>query len=183
VGHIDGVAICDMNISGHPDDGFLNLTHEAMELIKSVDPRRHRRVCRRLNYIVNMILISGGDYDHKGKICNVDYAAHFATAYPEWNVRRYACLLIHEATHGVISAKGILYDKERRQRIEKLCHREEYRFAMRLEPGWAEENIEPFDSERWKLYWEGSFQRKMGVLWNRIRESLKTDKSSQSGDF
>jgi hypothetical protein len=169
---VDGVAICNMSIEQDHQDGFLNLTRDAMALIKSLDPRRYRRVCRQFDYVVNVPLISGGDYEHKGKICNVDYAKFLAVPHPPWRTRSYACLLIHEATHGVLAEKGILYDNKNWQRIERLCHLEEYRFALHFEPGFADDFIGPFDPERWKLYW-GPRQDRLIASWNRLREAIR----------
>ncbi len=169
---IDGVAVCDMSIEQHLQADFLKLTSEAMALIKSTDARRYRRVCLNLSYIVNSPLITPGNYDHKDRICNVDYAKHFRSEDQQWNLRMFACLLIHEATHGVITTRGILYQNDDRERIERLCHREEYRFALRIDHGYANASIGSFDPNRWKPYWEGSRQDRAAASWKRLREGL-----------
>src|SRR5258708_5015760 len=118
-----------------------------MALIKSLDARRYQRVCRRIRYIVNRELISGGNFERRSKICNVDFVGYLTSADPLQNLRAYARLLVHEATHGLLFEKGIPYDKLTRERVERLCRLEDFRFAQRFEPGYAEAYPEVFDAE------------------------------------
>ena len=170
LGRVDGITVCDLSFRHTAPETFLRLTEEAMALIKSLNLRRHRRICRNLDYIVNMELTSVGNFERKLKVCNVDFGKHFNYSDHQWNVWRYACLLIHEATHGVLEEKLILYTKDKRERIESLCHLEEYRFAKRLDPGWADAYIGPFQPERWKLAWEGTPQERLVAYWKRFTE-------------
>jgi hypothetical protein len=178
VGHIEGIVICDPAAKNLSQSTFLKSTREAMELIHTVDPRRYARICHQFRYIVNAPLISRGSYRRALKRCNVDYTKNFTTANPKRNLRRYACLLIHEATHGLLFEKGIPYNKENWQRIEKLCREEEYRFARRIEPVWAEKYVRPFNPEGWKLFY-GSRQARLAATWRRIREIFKALNSSK----
>lgn len=171
LGHIEGIAICDNSIVQRSPAAFLKATREAMALIKELDHRRYRRICRQFNYIVNKELVEKGNFQPKLKICNVDYSK-FLRMTPPRPVRRYASLLIHESTHGVIVEKGILYNKDTRLRIERLCRQEEYRFALNFEPGFAESSVGTFNPEQWKLSW-GPQQARTTAVWKRLRESLK----------
>jgi tetratricopeptide (TPR) repeat protein len=175
--HIEGIAICDISIGQGPKDGFLNLTRQAMALIKSLDSRRYHRVCRQLDYIVNTELISGGNFDWKLKICHIDFSKHLTSDDPLWNLRGYARLLIHEATHGFLFEKGIPYDKETRERVERLCHLEEYRFALRFEPGYADTYPDPFKTEYYRWYWDSSGQVRGAAFWKRLLEAFRAPKS------
>jgi tetratricopeptide (TPR) repeat protein len=176
--HIDGVAICDITISQGSKDDFLDLTRQAMALIKSLDARRYRRVCRQLNYIANTALVSRGQYGRTLKICRVDYSKNFTSSYPQRNVREYAGVLIHEATHGLLFEKGIPYDKETRERIERLCHLESYRFALHFEPGYADLFPGPYNPEPHKRSWERSSQARRAVWWKRLQEAFRESKAS-----
>jgi tetratricopeptide (TPR) repeat protein len=170
LGHIDGIAVCDFSLVKQNHDNFLNLTRQAMALVQTRDPRRYRRVCRHLKFIVNRELISGGNFARRHKICCVDYSK-FTSDDPLWNLRQYAQLLVHEATHGLLSEKGILSDKERRERIERLCRLEEYRFALHFESGYADIAVPPFDSEWYEKYWDGKARR--AAEWKRLWEAIK----------
>jgi tetratricopeptide (TPR) repeat protein len=176
--YIDGVAICDITISQGSKDGFLDLTRQAMALIKSLDARRYRRVCQQLDYIANTALISRGQYGRKLKICRVDYPKNFTSPYPQRNVREYAGVLIHEATHGLLFEKGIPYNKETRERVERLCHLESYRFALHFEPGYADLYPGPYNPEPHKRSWERSSQARRAVWWKRLQEAFRESKAS-----
>jgi tetratricopeptide (TPR) repeat protein len=173
--HIDGIAICDVSMMQQNSDRFLNLTQQAMALVKSLDARRYRRVCRQLKFIVNVELVSGGNYGRRLKICRVDYS-RFTSADYLWNVRQYALLLVHEATHGLLDEKGIKYDKERRERVEKLCRLEECRFAQRVEPGFAEAGVRPFNSEWYEKYWDNKYRA--AAAWKRLSEAIKASRKT-----
>jgi tetratricopeptide (TPR) repeat protein len=182
LGHIDGIAICDNSMVQQNCDNFLNLTRQAMALVQSLDSRRYRRVCRHFEYIVNMELISGGNFARRLKICHVDYSK-FTTADSLWNLRQYAQLLVHEATHGLLFEKGILYDKEKRERVERLCRLEEYRFALHFESGYADVGVQPFDSEWYEMYWDDKSRRvaEWKRLWEAIKASKKAGKDAKDG--
>jgi hypothetical protein len=171
VGQIDGVEICDLVSTDLQKSDFLRPTIKAMALIKKFDPIRYRRVCQRIQYIVNRPLISAGNYVRDWRICNVDYNKHYASGQPEWKLRAYACLLVHEATHGLLEDRGIEYNKATRARIEELCCLEEYRFAKRVDEWWADEYRSPkrFDATMWRVPWGSLAERRRARL-RRIEE-------------
>jgi Flp pilus assembly protein TadD len=175
---IDGVAICDFTIAQISKESFLDLTRQAMALIKSHDTRRYRRVCRCLHYIANTALISRGQYGRTLKVCRVDYSKHFNSPYPQRNVREYAGVLIHEATHGFLFGKGIPYNKETRERVERLCHMEAYRFALHFEPGYADLFPGPYNPEGHRGHWERSRQARRAIWWKRLQEAYQELRSS-----
>jgi hypothetical protein len=49
-----------------------------------------------------------------------------------FSVAFHACFLVHEATHGEVSARGIRMTPEFRSKVERLCVAEQNRFAARL---------------------------------------------------
>jgi tetratricopeptide (TPR) repeat protein len=182
LGNIEGIAVCDNSMVQQNRDNFLNLTRQAMALVQSTDSRRYRRVCRRIEFIVNMELISGGNFARKLKICRVDYS-RLTSADPLWNLRQYAQLLVHEATHGLLFEKGIPYDKKTRERVERLCRLEEYRFARRIEPGWADIGVQPFNPEWYEMYWDDKARRvaEWKRLWEAIKASKKAEQNAKDG--
>jgi tetratricopeptide (TPR) repeat protein len=172
VDHIDGIAICDLSTSQGLQDDFLDLTRQAMALIKSLDARRYSRICRHFDYIVNTDLVLGGSFNQRLKICNVDFKKYVASAHPQGNIRAYARLLVHEATHGLIFEKGIPYDKETRERVERLCHREEYRFALLFGSEYADTRPGPFNEALYKWHWENSQKMKLSIRKKRLSKAL-----------
>ena len=171
---IDGVVICDLTPAQPSKDAFLELTRQAMALIKSLDGRRYRRVCRYLHYIANTVLISRGQYGRILKICRIDYATHFNSPHPLRNVRDYAGVLIHEATHGLLFAKGIPYNKKTWERVERLCHRESYRFALHFETGYADLFPGNYNPEWHKRSLESSVQARRTAWWKRFQEAWRS---------
>jgi tetratricopeptide (TPR) repeat protein len=93
-------------------------------------------------------------------------------------VREYAGVLIHEATHGLLFEKGIPYDKETRERVERLCHLESYRFAMHFEPGYADLYPGPYNPEWHKQSWARSRPARWAVWWTRLQEAYQEYRSS-----
>jgi tetratricopeptide (TPR) repeat protein len=129
-----------------------------------------------------MDLISGGSFGRKLKICHVDYTK-FTSSDSLLNLRQYAQLLIHEATHGLLFDKGILYDEETRERVERLCRLEEYRFAQHFEPGYADTSVRPFNSDWYKTYWDDKTRRaaQWKRLWEVVKASRKAEKDAKDG--
>lgn len=172
LGEIDGIAICDCSAAQKTSQEFLLKTQEALTLIQTLDPRRYRRICKSFSYISNEELISMGEFKLRLKICRVDYTRCLTSSDTQWNLRTYARLLIHEATHALLFTRGIPYNKETWERCERLCHLEEYRFALHFEPGYADIHPGPFDAERWRLYWNEPARR--DALRKRFKESLRS---------
>ena len=106
---IDGIKIVDS--SRKKDSGFCSDTVAALELIKSADPRRYRRLQREVKFITNREKIEQrgfASYDRSCRNCEVDYRR--TKADPElqdWHLRAYASTLVHEATHGAICSHCI----------------------------------------------------------------------------
>ncbi len=73
----------------------------------------------------------GVGYEHRIRACNVEFTETLGPD-EDTSVARYACLLVHEATHGVIESRGVTISKENQIRIERLCMTEQNRFATRL---------------------------------------------------
>jgi tetratricopeptide (TPR) repeat protein len=180
---IDGVVVCDLTPAQPSKDAFLELTREAMALIKSLDTRRYRRVCRHLRYIENTALLSKGQYGRKLKVCRVDYAKNFNSPQPQRNIRDYAGTIIHEATHGLLLEKGIPYDKATRERVERLCHLESYRFFLHFEPGYAHLYLGPYNPEGHKRSWESSKEIRRAAWWKRFQETYKSSFPKNARDY
>ncbi len=134
-GSYGGIQLTDMIAEGHHSAEFVVFTIQALRLIERTDPRRFDFVQQELRYIANTPLLSGGAYKRATRRCQIDFLRYrCARNQPgyEWYLARYACTIIHEATHGRIFRFGIPYNEKTWQRIERLCYREEERFVKRL---------------------------------------------------
>src|SRR5271156_1694721 len=182
VARVDGIIICDLTPRDLAKSDFRQPTLDALDLIRKYDPRRYRRVVRYIKYVVNRPLISTGNFERTRRMCNVDYNKQFAKSSP-WNLYRFACLLIHEATHGQLLAKGLAYNDKTWERTERLCHLEEYRFIHRIDQGWADlyRNPQKFNPELWPRRRRESRAdrqaawRKRGEEWRQERRKMKEE--------
>jgi hypothetical protein len=129
VGEIDGIHLADVRGTGA---AFKQTIEQALCLIRQHDSRRFARVRGQIRWIVNSKTPSGEmEYTHELHLCMFEFLE------PAWLGREvlaaaYACFLVHEATHGLISSHGIAYEAKTRMRIERLCTREQNRFGARL---------------------------------------------------
>jgi hypothetical protein len=149
----------------------------ALEVTRLKDPRRFRRVCR---YIKGIVALPIG-HAHAGylenlKVCGVRFQPPPSKEkLPNWWAW-YASILVHEATHGLIYARGIPYDEQYRERIERLCFKEENRFLKRL--GLTPESlakmrqIKTFNPQVYQRNWASSF-------WSRWRQSVRYQKAER----
>ncbi len=48
---------------------------------------------------MNQEIRTSGEFDLKLETCLVDHTKYYNTEYPQWNLRAYACLLVHESVH------------------------------------------------------------------------------------
>jgi hypothetical protein len=162
VGEFDGIRLSDMRGTG---GSFKQTIEEALRLIRDHDCRRYARVRAQIQWIANNKTPSGEmEYLEELRLCM------FELLEPPWLGQDalaacYACFLVHEATHGYIFSRGILYDAGTRMRIERLCTREQNRFGARLAA------VDPiryppdmlrfkFDGSYWKAAGEGASLKK-----------------------
>ena len=96
------------------------------------------------------------EYSHAIRTCYVEFQEPSAEFDVSFLIGWYACVLVHEATHGVLRSHGIGYTPELRERIERLCVREEQRFVHRLcaiDPNLAARLAREFDARDWHWHW------------------------------
>ena len=134
LGTYAGFTLCDCRSDTSTPDGFEKHAKKALALVEHFDSRRYHRVQIHMKCIANQQLAGIAHYNPHCQACLVD-----ASLLPE-KVGE-ACrtvllggILVHEATHGLLWAKGIPYRGRFRPRIERLCHAEEARFLMRVDP-------------------------------------------------
>ena len=157
VGRFGGIVLADLRNSGSQTEHFRETILASLRLLQRTDPRRFARVQRHIVWITNCTLSRGGaEYHHAVRSCFIDFQEPAPPFEPDYLIGWYACTLVHEATHGVVRSRGILYTPEFRERIERLCVCEEQRFLRRLaaiEPELAARIDLEFDASDWNWYW------------------------------
>ena len=158
VARFEGIILADPRSPGERNPHFADLLLAALSLVKETDLRRFERVRRRLKWIVNgpPLYGAGAEYEHQLQACTINLREP-SPEYPrEHVIAWYARILVHEATHGEIAARGILYTPKLRSRIERLCVHEEQRFVAdlgRTQPELARWLYREFDASNWTRSW------------------------------
>lgn len=174
---VDGIKIVDMSLRRNVDHRFQVDTVAALQLIKSVDPRRYRRIQGEIEFVVNGEGIRTASYNRPVRMCDIDYGRYDLTENPEWYLWWYATILVHEATHGAIFSRYIAYIPRLRVRIERLCHLEQKRFAKKAdtnERAWSEALVGQFDEEKWHKSWQSTFIQRLVRYIGRLREARRS---------
>jgi len=176
VAECDGIILSDLRKT--PGSEFRNVLLCALKLLKEIDPYRYRRVQRRIQWIVCTTLSKAGsaEYRHNTKSCEMEFIEPSADYDLEWLIGWYACVLVHEATHGKIKSRGVAYSKKWRLRIEELCVLEEHKFLMHMaitRPGLASRFDAKFVAAKWRWHWDTP-QREQILI--QLRRSLFPEK-------
>jgi hypothetical protein len=149
----------------------------ALEIVRRKDPRRFRRICRYVKGVVALpIGHAQAGYIEQLQVCAVRFQPPSSKEkLPKWGAW-YALMLVHEATHGLLYARGIPYDEKHRERIERLCFKEENRFLKRLgltpESLAKVQKIKSFNPDGYHRLWTSS-------LWQRLRQSVRYQKAER----
>jgi len=153
IGHFDGIILADTQDSSL----FSKSVLAALQLIKQLDARRFQRIQRHVHWIVNIPLPrGGGQYHYPTRTCRLDIEDEIPEPDPDYAAAATASLLIHEATHGVLDARGIGYSIQLRSRVERCCVREQNRFLARLSgsrPDIAKSLHREFTESHWHSSW------------------------------
>ncbi len=130
VSRIDGIVLFDTRKRG---DSFRPTIESALHLIRQHDPRRYARIQQNIVGIINQILKPGtrAQYHFRLRTVIIEFT-DLPRVSSDVRAAFYACVLVHEATHGEIAAKGVIRTTENRGRIERLCIAEQNRFAAKL---------------------------------------------------
>ena len=124
---IDGLWVGTMEDKPHSG---LRRVEEALRLIKQRDPLHYARVIKYLQRIwVRLLPGDAAHYERTLKACVFDerYLVQ-ATTTIEW----IASAIIHEATHARLEQWGVVYEENKRPRIEAICIRRERSFIASL---------------------------------------------------
>jgi hypothetical protein len=104
---------------------------EAIRLIKTYDPYRYRRVLREVERVWAHLLPGvSATWLPVLRRCVVD-PRFILSASPPF----IASAIVHEATHGALMRRHIGYSEHMRERVEKVCMRQELAFASKIPDG------------------------------------------------
>lgn len=194
VARFDGIGLADVRRRG---DSFARTIGHSLRLVKELDARRYARITRLIRWIVNGVYVKGtvATYFLSIRTCWVQFEDDFPELTEDILAGIYACMLVHESTHGVIASRGIKYSPANRTRIERLCVTEETRFAERLvasDPARYPSSVFVLDfaAEHWDDYWtQGPLEKSLSILSRtltdraRTRRPTKPPPSSSEGDL
>jgi hypothetical protein len=180
VARIDGIGVADVRWKGDQRDLFRQTISESMRLLREHDPRRYAIVKRYIKWIVNRVTNTmGGDYHYRTGICNLELP-HIPGLDQNVLAAWFACMLVHEGTHGVIESRGIANTEDNCSRIERLCVAEQNRFAAKL----AEFDPEryparllhfEFDEKYWRWEWTATPKQRRGAFLSLWLADMKAE--------
>jgi hypothetical protein len=176
-----GITLYCMALDTTYKQDFLEVMEDALKLIEQYDPKRFRRIQKHVDIInLNPILLSWGSYDIAQRTCEINFASlPFSRQHKDYTeyLTLYACLLVHEATHGWLTSLYITYEGDKRIRIERICQREEARFLVHLPvalhyfPSVTKQVT--FDETRWQDSWAISPEETKRRRWKLVRAEWK----------
>jgi hypothetical protein len=173
VGEYQGIVLCNLRNHARNVDLFIKRTTDALDLVEFFDPRRFHRIKKHIHYVADGYSISAGAYDRFMRVCTVDLNfLKFQEAF-DWYRFQYAGLIVHEATHGAIEARGIPYYRRHRIRIERLCVEEERRFLRRACP-WRSYADVKLDEDWYRQYY--GFWSHLRLVCRRVKEIVEDEK-------
>ena len=166
-----------------PHGPFSSTVADALHLVALHDPRRFKRIQQAIQWVVNQATVHGGlaEYHSDLSVCFIDFPRLAPVLEDRFRRACVACILVHEATRGLIEHRGVRSGPEARGRIERLCVLEQNRFASRLQaldPHHYSRVDWEFRESDWESSWSGKPER--SVLSCLRREHAGLHPSSQS---
>ena len=128
-----GIRIVTTEDSRTEDDRKKEEVWLALCLLERHEPTRMRRVKRYTKSIIIRSTGACGTYVPAGGVCLINLDRIPMQCNSRERLITIAALLVHEATHGLINSKGILYMGRIVGRIEGVCDMEQERVVNRLD--------------------------------------------------
>lgn len=182
------ITVVDMGFRTKDNTTFATVTVEALRLIETYDPPHFRIVQREIAFILNVKLLSAGDYVRSVRACRCDFSRYYFDKqheHYEWWLAYHAGLIVHEATHGRLASLYFPHTKKTRLQIERICHAEQRRFVARLPSeryDFARDLVRPFDETRWHPDWNRSRWQDVMAQIRRLRESRDAAADGKTAD-
>jgi len=102
----------------------------ALDLLQRSDPRRFRRVENYIKWVLLGNFKPLGFYSSVGQVCGLRKMSRESSDL--FALCGYASVLVHEGTHALLDALRFAPTKATKDRIERLCIREQSRFLARF---------------------------------------------------
>ncbi len=148
------------------DSGFFEKANKALNILRSVDPRRYQRVQRYMPILAHVR--QGGDfYKHSAR-------AFYVQSKPD-DPAFFASMIVHEATHAYLINKGFRYEKSVREQHERICAREQLAFIVKAIN--VQEHVPTSQKEEVIRQWKTWFEEQLASGWwhdkNTRRNQMK----------
>jgi hypothetical protein len=170
---IDGVPI--VSLRGDQGD-FLRVISISFDLLRIHDPKRLGRIASSARWIVDCSLAMGarsGQFHRRHAAIEMDFEFSDEFGDDLHHAAYYAGLMVHEATHGMLLARGFDYTEETRIQTERICIAEENRFLARLggvRADLADSLRTEFNADDWMESWNMSSADEVKRLLKRVFE-------------
>jgi hypothetical protein len=128
-----------------PFESALVRIHDALAVVREQAPRRYKRMRQDVR---RFVIIGAGGAEYWRQLDAIALTRQMiAIESPD----ELAVTIVHEATHARVASMGIPYLPALRERIERLCVREEVAFAKALPDGerWAGQALRALESPWW----------------------------------
>lgn len=168
---IDEVHSIQISEMKEPNEDFPYVIVAALELLRTTDPRRFKRVTHHLDWIINQYLPfeTTAQYQHWARACIIDFEKSWPERDLEFSAGYHATILIHEATHGYLKSRGIPYNESNRERVEALCVKEQNRWAASLiDQELGADLHEEFEPKNWEIIWNAKPRTRFFSLMKRM---------------
>jgi hypothetical protein len=177
------IVIAQLGPKENADPLFVSRTIAALDFIAETDPRRFRRVQRYIKAIIYGNKRSLATYHRHLPGCFVGFSNFNFEEDAPYKVPLYACVLVHEATHGIFYARHIPYTKRSREIIEFNCTMEEWRFAQRFPPSeidWKSIIWEKVVNRAWDKPWNESWIHRFQSIYFSVKTEFAGKGAQQS---
>ena len=183
VGCFDGIRLVDARWRDGSRLSFRITIEESLRLVASRDPRRYTRIRQYIKWVVNRVSNTmGAEYDFRRRMCSIEYDDMTGVDRDVVSAF-YACILVHEATHGAIESRGIRMSPDNRVAVERLCTTEQNRFATRLA------SVEPqryparllhfeFREDYWRGEWMAAPQQRRKAFISRFIADMRAERGA-----
>lgn len=123
----------DDRCSNITETEFADCASEALRTLQQFDPFRFKLVKNHVRVIVQDFLLRLAQYYPLGQECHIDMdRLNRESKRHGIPTEVYcACIIVHEACHGYLLARGVKHGRAQRPRIERICNRQAFLFLTK----------------------------------------------------
>ncbi|MDB6020512.1 MAG: hypothetical protein JWQ04_369 [Pedosphaera sp.] len=157
---VKGIRVVDIN--SRTRAAFASAIESALELIEKTDISLFKRTKKEILRI-DHLPCGGAHYSRHLRQCVIDLDKLIGNTNDEKSAHsRLAVTIVHEATHGYLYSRGIYYAKSNHWRVERICIKEQNRFARMV--GFEEYPFESYQHPPFSRRFE-EFKRDVARVW------------------